>query len=306
MVGAYSQTLYVGVTNPSNAIVVNVGCTSPQALGTPLPATGMPSAGLDVFASYPPTFPIFGRSTTGADMSPATMGECNIHNGARDCNSNPNVPTGSTIDIVPRNFEFCIDGRPYATGATGQGRLAECDPAWVAGTNPTPAAIPIYLVRDACVGYSEQTTVDGTERLYTNILIRLTNEGGCGRQNQPGDLLIVLTHLVLDSSTITLPNLSVSFPMPLTSGTRLGFMCLSTESYVPKCSMRLRLTPTHLAFQLQTIASNGQIVQSPNGVRGYIAHIGCLYDNWASTNSLGVANQSIAAQVQLSPVHACP
>jgi hypothetical protein len=228
------------------------------------------------------------------------MGNLGLHDGVTF------LPGGSTLDIVPRNFEFCIDGRPFAFVAPEQGRLVECDPAWVAGSSPNPSAIPIYLVRDACVGFTLGTTPNPNSRQFVNVLIRLTNENGCARLNQAEDRLIVLTHLVLDNPALTLPDLGVTFPIPLTSGTRLGSICLSSQAYDPNCSMAQPNTPTHLAFQLQIIGSNGLPQQSPNGVLGYLARMGCLYDTWASTNGAGAATQMIAAQVQTNPVRACP
>jgi len=266
-------------------------CISPTALGTPTPDAGMPVATLVDFASYPPVFPIF-----GTEQPPAVMGVCGIHVGTNCNNSN-----GSTIDIVPRNLEFCIDSRP-ANG--NQGRLVECDPAWNALTrqvNPAPTAVPIYVVREACVGYSQVGS--GVK----NVLIRLTGTQGanpqfpgqlpCSRYPQNGDLQIVLTHLVLDNTFVTLPDQN-HFPILVQANTRIGFMCLSSEAVTP-CGVNTADTPTHLAFQLQKYSGSSGWIQAPQDVLGYLAKMGCLYDDWASTNLSG------SPQKQLSPVRAC-
>ncbi len=201
----------------------------------------------------------------------------------------------------------CSDSRPYASSGNGQGRLAECDPAAGAQATPVPARVPVYLVRDACVWqFTEPNLTAGIPT--TSVFIRfaadqstLTVGQNCRGPIANGDLEIVLTHLILDG--IQIPEKPGEVPQFFQAGSQLGSLCLSAEAYPANCGVAGLEIPTHLAFQLRRYPSGGY-QQAPNDLLGYLGKMGCLYDDWASTNS---ANQQINAQPQnpASALRAC-
>ena len=87
------------------------------------------------------------------------------------------------------------------------------------------------------------------------------------------------------------------------AGSQLGSLCLSAEAYPANCGVAGLEIPTHLAFQLRRYPSGGY-QQAPNDLLGYLGKMGCLYDDWVSTNS---TNQQINAQPQnpASALRAC-
>jgi hypothetical protein len=279
--GAFSLVGYVGVTNPANATVVNVSCSAPQALGTPLPDAGMPVAGLAVFTAMAPQARVF-----NGNQSPSTMGGCGQHVGA----DNPCAPdpTGSTIDIVPRNIEMCIDSR-------SQARLVECDPRY-AGTlipnvNPNPQRVPIYSPREGCVLFEDRS------QEVPSIIIRfqIGGVGNCSDGASNADFYIVLTHVTDVPSNIPRVT-SLQNRLLLPAGSLVGYLCLAQEAR-GICKVAEENIPTHLAFQIQDYQGGYQ--QVPTDIRGYLARQGCLYDDWRYL-------QNNTPQAQTTPVRACP
>jgi hypothetical protein len=273
-------TGYMQSTNTAGGLMLNIVCTGATTLPAPAPDPGMPSAGLNLFADRPPQARLF-----NANQSPSTMGTCGIHVGVSlPCSPDP---SGSTIDVVPRNTELCIDSRT-------SNRLIECNPGWSnpsdPNLNPSPSRIPVYAPRDGCAIFYDPPPTDQPPSIIIRI-DRYNTQADCNTDAQANDRFIVLTHIIPEG--ITAAN-----RLKISAGTLVGYICLSNEAR-SICQVFDDNTPTHLAF-LVVIWNGSQYVQAPNDILGYLARQGCLYDDWASRNSTGTP------QIQPSPVRACP
>jgi hypothetical protein len=243
----------------------------PNGLPSPTPDPNMPTSSLS-------TFPTPSSRVFDGNQSPAVMGACGQHIGA----SNPCVsnPSGSTIDIVPRNFEFCIDGR-------GTGQISQCDPRFTS-QSASPERIPVYSPVSGCATFASNPQ---------QVIVRLFRAGGsadqaeCNTPIQNSDRLVVLTHLS-QSPIVAAPNRQA-----ISAGVLVGYLCLNGTEAVSACGVFAPTIPTHLAFQLQTY-TGGNYAQVPNDVIGFLARQGCLYDDWSYSQG--------NPQRQSSPVRACP
>jgi hypothetical protein len=269
-------TGYLTRTDASGNQILSFFSCNLGALPTPTPDPGMPSSTLSQFANFPPQSHVF-----DGNQPPSVMGACGQHVGSQ----NPCSPdlNGSTIDIVPRNHELCID-------TVASWRIAQCDSDYDSSANPNPVRIPVYAPQGGCA------TFDNTFG-NSQVVIRLFRPSGSGNQaecNTPiqnGDLLIVLTHIT-NSPILSSPN-----RQPISANTFVGYLCLNKNGEAYNiCAVYAPTVPTHLAFQLQ--AFSGSYRQAPNDIVGYLARQGCLYDNWKY-------NQG-NPQVQDSPIIACP
>lgn len=248
--------------------------TCPQSsLSTPTPDPGMPTAGLVEFAIHPPTANLF-----DSDQPPAVMGECRIHVGT-DCGDR----TGSTIDVVPRNMELCIDSHPLND-------LSECDP-------PSERRVPIYAPVSGCAYYFDDSNDEPP-----SIIIRYRPSGNqdCGSFNEPNDLNAVFTHIFPDPN---IPDVEITGRLLITSGTRIGWLCRDDDLPTPTpCGVNEEpdnpIVPTHLAVQTQRRVGS-VLQQTPLDILGFLARPGrCVYDDWMSNHPNPLR--------QTNPVRACP
>jgi hypothetical protein len=260
-----SLTGYIQRTNTLATPIWTSDCVNPTALGTPARATSMPAApALATFASVPPVANLF-----DGNQPPAVMGACGIHNPI--CVTGPN---SSTIDVVPRNIEFCIDTRSMADPACNPGYSVTPDP----NLNPTPTRVPVYAMRQGCASYAGST-----------LQLRLdhaANQVACDSAIVLYDRLIAYTHI---TTTLSFPSSGRLF---VPAGALLGYICPTTSP----CGITPGASP-HLAFQLQFyIGSSYQ--PAPQDILGYLAYSKCLYDDWSYRQP--------SPQPQTTPIRACP
>lgn len=230
------------------------------ALPIPTPDP-LPTATLDAFAGVSPILSVFDGL-----QSPATMGSFGLYLG-----TNPSQP-GATLDIVPRNMELCID-------TTGTNQLGLCDTA----TEP-----PVYSPVNGCA--IDTGTSDNTVEINIDLYIR---DSTCTSGQASGDLQVVITHIVIDSSIPTTNR------VPVTAGDPLGYLC-DAATALSVCGVATSATPTHVAFQLRTLLFPGPSIQEINDVIPFlgISEPYCVYDEWEYSPG--------SPAPQNAPVHGCP
>ncbi len=201
---------------------------------------------------------IFGVNQQQTPVVPSSvMGICGLHNGT----VHPCIGTlGSTLDIVPRSVELCIDTRatPFYN---------ECDQAH-------QQQIPVYAPVSGCVEKFRDKTI-GINIDCDNVPPGL-----------PGSRDINFAHI--------LPVQGLSDHMPISAGQLIGYLCPNgNHDKVTKCNIDSDSTPTHLAVDFRyKIVSNGtttfQDITDPNQaqieVLGTLALPSCLYDDWVGAN----------------------
>jgi hypothetical protein len=183
--GATTLTGYLQRTNTAGSAMFTIRCTSSSSLATLTPDPGMLTSGLSQFADRSPQAHVFNGSQPAS-----TMGTCGVHIGvALPCSPNPS--SGSTIDVVPRNIELCIDSRTST-------QLVQCNPGWSSPTdpnlNPNPVRVPVYAPRDGCAIFNN---LAGEEP--PSIIIRIDRYSTQTQRNtaiQVNDRFIVLTHVI--------------------------------------------------------------------------------------------------------------
>jgi len=265
-----SWTGYIQQTNTAATPMWSSFCTSPTALGTPMRATSMPPApALATFASVPPIAILF-----DGNQPPAVMGNCGIH--FPTCGVDPD---GSTIDVVPRNIELCIDTRSLP--------VANCDPGYSVtpdpSLNPNPTQVPVFAPRGGCASY---IAAQNTLQIRLDVA---SSQADCTNFTVAnGNRLIALTHVT------NFLNLQPGQRLFILAGVRVGDLCPNANATV--CGV-LPNASTHLAFQLQVAQGSGY-ASPPGEVLPYLAFSKCLYDDWAYRQN--------TPQPQSMPIRACP
>jgi hypothetical protein len=216
--------------------------------------------------------PLFRSVNTNinAGIAPAYVGSFGLHTGVSGGES---IVTGSTIDLMPRNLEFCTDTQQDLQ-ETPQDERDDCD-------GPGINSVPVYAPVSGRVQIFTETRTaqDGTTPLR---VITVEIDPDWQLSSQADHRNVTLTHIVP----------SVSNGQVVVSGELIGYLCSQSQS-VSMCGIERFDSgdaPTHLAFQLR-LNRAGQVRSdllragfSENAVReeviGFLANSLCIYDEW--------------------------
>ncbi|MBK8025520.1 MAG: PD40 domain-containing protein [Chloroflexi bacterium] len=265
-------TAYAGIENPVTLYGDGYGGCSLATMGTPTPDPDIPIVS---FSATQPSFDISRGSLFDSHQPPAVMGDLGLHDGLS------RQGDGSTIDVIPRNSELCIDGG---------GSFAACDHA---------APVPVYSPVSGCVKLGE-----GRASELDTLLINVDMlEGGvCTNSTLDNDdRVIKLTHLDYSGVTLQGNNLSKGLWLPVAQGDLLGYLCQSHNASVPQSQGGCNVVPnnhTHLAVQLTAIryGTPNFYIQRADAVIPFVGSPRCLFDDW----EVGQAPTR-----QTMPLHGC-
>jgi hypothetical protein len=206
------------------------------------------------------------------------MGNCGLHVGTNCLDT-----SGSTLDVVPRNMELCID-------TSGNRQLC------------AEIRMPVLSPVNAC-GLVLNDTASG-KSIYLSItrLERDPNRTRDSDPNQVGDKWVVLTHTLVNTSPLQSgePLAELQW-VKVNAGEVVGELCKDSEA-LNLCKV-ISLPPpvaSHLAFQLGTLRSNGSLEPVRSDVLAFLAIPRCLYDDWMALPG------SPTRQPTPDRFHACP
>lgn len=269
---------------PSTDVYDPNGCPLPQPTATPtLPPSPTPTASptLDPsiplhspgrFADPPPTDGVEIKSVFN-DQAPAVMGICYIHNGS----NNPCVPDPaySTVDVVPREMEQCID-------TSTETQLVDCDPVG------SSVGIPVYAPFD---GDAYRVRADIIVLAYRHDTFSTYQNPDLGRRE------ISLTHL--DPATLSSIPLGNQVGVHYMAGDLIGNLC--RDSNKSDCQIAFSDEGVHAAIDIRFYNPNITPPHTPAAnaeVLGFLASPGCLFDDWANIPGTQTHNSD--------PLRACP
>jgi hypothetical protein len=275
-VWAWTTTQEVTLADPTGCPLVNA----------PRPDINMTIMPAGVFNPTPQ------RSIFG-DLPAAVIGNCKVHDGSViPCTpliGNPtSAPRFLTLDIVPRNVEFCTDARSIPS------RIPECDPNL---TRTLTARIPIQSPVAGCALYQSTDFIQGQQIQVANVIIEVDLDKNGYTQNCDNAVIqaqspryqIVLSHVV-NSSISTARYITVN------AGDEIGYICNWTDwNNSNLCGPRDLSSPPHLATQIRRLR-NGSIYESVfpyiDTLRAFLAYSHCLYDDWQYTGNDVLATQA--------------
>jgi hypothetical protein len=212
-----------------------------------------------------PIFPpaqasLFGRTDAGYELPVSYMGVCGYHRS--DC---PGV-FGSTIDLVPRNMELCIDTRAFAL-------FDECDGAGGQRRIKVYAPLPGKI----------EHMPDGTFAIDIDYG---TPPSGLTYTRQ-----LHFTHID--------PGTRLRSGKDVAAGEYIGSLCLNSgATKVTVCKIKEEAVPTHLAFKLRVKKFSPIVYEDiPNPdveVPNFLDKPSCLFNDWV--NSAGTPTRASGNQ----------
>jgi hypothetical protein len=279
---------YMNKTDANGAPVLDVEASCNTAPNLPTPEIPMPTAPPSSLV-MPTMASIFGG--TPGPIAPAVMGGCFLHDGSTlPCGPNT---SWSTIDLIPRNIELCIDTRDGT-------RLGQCDP----DTTQAPNGIPVFSPVAGCMFYTAGKNFviefSPTGQAYLNSCNGSTILAYQGSRYQ-----VSLTHLKPFN-----PSLLQQW-YPVSAGELIGYLCRKTEwsNSNLQCKGPASLdplAPQHLAVHLFE-AKTGYITdvknELPGDIRRFLAKPYCFFDRWKQSNGSTPQLQTPNAGQDL---YACP
>ena len=267
-VNGSSVYIFKGYVQQS-AVSVKSPCV---ASNLPLPPhdPGLPVV-IPVQFNLSPRMPLF-----NGNQAPAGMGSCGLHVGA----NNPCSPNdgGTTLDVVPRNIELCIDSQPLSL-------LNTCDP-----TASTGVRVPVFAPVGGCATFDATTHAI---EINPDRVDHSTNPPTCESGASNGDHEVILTHVVNKMGTTQ---------KIVNAGDLVGEICRNSEKST--CGIT-GSNPTHLAFQLRLFPPgpiNGNLTDVRREVLGFLAIPYCVYDNWRDNHATPTRQSTTAPY----PFQACP
>ncbi|MBX3065970.1 MAG: hypothetical protein KF726_23530, partial [Anaerolineae bacterium] len=293
---------YLNLTDPadgSTVLDVAGSCTSGSS-NVPTPEVTMPVAPTSTSGIVMPTmYSIFGglnnvgtgTPSPAPKIAPAVMGSCFMHDGSTG--GTPCAPnTGfSTIDLVPRNVELCLDAKV-------NGSLGQCDP----DATLVPNGIPLYSPVSGCMFYTAGN----------HLVIEFSPTGDSYLDNCQSSLIshsgdrfqVTFTHL---KSTYT-----TQAWQSVQAGQLIGFFCNKNEwtNSHTLCRGPVSLDPTapqHLAvhlFKSKTGYISDPLLELPNDVRAFFSRPHCMFDVWKYTH--GASTPSLQTPPSNQNLSACP